>query len=176
MRKFIVLLMIAAVASASYAASLQQGTQEIVVSGQYDPDTMSGGYLNLGLKYGQFIQDNLEVGVAGEYTDADDLGSLAEVGAFGEYNFDLGTELVPFVGAGVSYAFVDSEGSSDSEDAVVGSVAAGVKYFLAENVAIRVSVDANLASEDIYLDEEGGAEDTDYNLNIGMAFYIPNTP
>jgi opacity protein-like surface antigen len=171
MRKFIALSMIAALACASQAASLKEGTQEIVVNGLFDPSALGGTAWSLGGSYGYFIQDNVEVGGSLALADTEDVGSTYDIAAFAEYNFDQGNEVVPFVGASVAYKYLDLE-DVDSDNAVVGTVSAGVKYFLAENVAIRAAANASIASEDVYADDDD-VTDNDFNVTLGMAFYIP---
>lgn len=170
MKKAVALVLCTLVAGAVHAASLKQGTQEIVVEGLFDPDAPGDQQLDLSITYGQFIQDNLEVGVEGSFSD-NDLLSTYGIAGFAEYNFDQGTELVPFVGAGIGWINTDPDEGS-SEDAVAVSVSAGVKYFLAENVAIRADVTYTWASEDVFL-EDDDVSDTDLAVNLGMAFYIP---
>jgi outer membrane protein W len=171
MKKVLVALAALAVASMSYGASLKQGTQEIIIEGLFDPDTQFDQQIDLGVAYGYFIQDSLEVGAEAAYSD-NDLVEEMGFGGFVEYNFDQGTELVPFVGAGIAWANVDAD-DIESEDAVVGSVSAGAKYFLAENVAVALDVTYAQASEDIYSEDGGDLEDKDMTVNLGMRFYIP---
>lgn len=173
MRKWIVLTVIAALACASQAASLKQGTQEIVVEGLFDPDTAADQQLDLSLGYGQFIQDNLEVGGEVAFSDNDVATAYGFAGLV-EYNFDQGTEIVPFVGASLGWAKAEVDvGDEDFDnDALVLGVSAGLKYFLAENVAVSGDVTYEWASDEIY-DSDDGLEDTDLTLNLGMRFYIP---
>jgi opacity protein-like surface antigen len=178
MKKWLVLSMIAALASASFAAenqvtpSLKEGTQEIVVSGMYDPNSLEGAATAAGLTYGYFIMDSLEIGAGVAYADAEAVGTSIDANAFVEYNFDLGTPLVPFLGAKVGYQYLDYE-RVDTDSAVAGTASAGIKYFLADNVAIRAAMNGSIASEDVYSDDDGTVSDTDFNLTLGMAFYIP---
>jgi hypothetical protein len=171
MKKLLIALaVLAGAAGLSRGASLAQGTQEVVVEGLFDGSTAAGDQSALQGRYGQFIIDNVEAGVAAAFND-NDLGTVYDIGVFGEYNVDLGTELVPFFGAEVSYRYLDLE-EIDTDDSIVLTISAGAKYFLAENVAIRVGLNASLASEDVYANDED-VEDNDFNLSIGMAYYIP---
>jgi hypothetical protein len=176
MKKYLALIAMAMVAGVAQAATdagsptLSEGTREIVVEGLFDPDTINDQQVDLSLGYGVFIQDNVEVGAEVFGSDNDAVGTWG-VGAFGEYNFDQGSELVPFVGAGVSWQNVDVD-DGESADAVVGEVKGGVKYFLASNVAISADVSWAIASDDIYV-EQDDVSDTDLTVNLGMRFYIP---
>jgi opacity protein-like surface antigen len=167
----IALAVLGLVAGVSNGASLKQGTQEIVIEGLFDPDTQFDQQIDLGIKYGQFIQDNVEVGVLAAYSDNDLLEEMG-FGGFAEYNFDQGTELVPFVGAELAWVNVDGD-DIESEDAVTLGGYVGVKYFLAENVAVSLDGKYTQASEDIYSEDGGDLEDKDMTINLGMRFYIP---
>jgi outer membrane protein W len=160
-----------ALAGSVYGASLKQGTQEIVVEGLFDADGAAGDELDLSLKYGQFIQDNIEVGAFAGFSD-NDVVNTYEIGGFGEYNIDLGNELVPYVGAGIGWISLEADDSDADEDGygIYGEV--GVKYFLAENVAVSAAGIYEWASEDVYV-EDGEATDDNITLNLAMRFYIP---
>lgn len=170
MKRFMTAVAVLAVAGTTYGASLKQGTQEIVVEGFYDPETVSGDATAISIGYGQFIQDLIEVGVEGNYATDEDVETYG-LGAFAEYNFDLGTEVVPFVGAGLGWANTDID-DGQSADAVVVSGNVGVKYFLAENVAISADGEVDWSDDEIYV-EDGEAKDTNFQLNLGMRFFIP---
>lgn len=170
MKKVLALACCVLIAGAVHAASLSEGTQEIVVSGLFDPDAAFDSQLDLDIKYGKFIQDDLEIGAEGAVSDNDAISTYG-IGGFAEYNFEQGTELVPYVGASVGWASVDPD-HGDSADALYFGVLGGAKYFLAENVAILGNVQFEWATEDVY-PEDNELSDTDLTLNLGMAFYIP---
>jgi opacity protein-like surface antigen len=174
MRKCIVLLIIAALATASQAASLKQGTREVAVSGEWN--SQANDLAQIQLELGQFVADNIEVGVGGGYAGNNDTDTW-NVNAFAEYNFDLGSEVVPFVGLGVGYSDTSTDLGGADADANAGTVAgeAGVKYFLCDNVAIFGSAEYDWATDDVYPDEDK-LSDQNFQLNIGMRFYIPAGP
>lgn len=170
MKKWIVLAMIAALASASQAASLSEGTKEIVIEGLFDPDALGDSQLDLDLAYGYFIQDNLEVGALATVSDNDAISTYG-LGGFVEYNFDQGTELVPFVNGHAGWINADPE-EGESQDAGFLGASVGAKYFLAENIAVSADVTYDWATEDVYF-EDDDVSDTDLTINLGMRFYIP---
>lgn len=169
MKKWLSLIAVAAVAGTSFGASLKEGTRELVVEGGLDPEAADGTAVALGVKYGVFIQDSVEVGVSGAYADSDD-STVYGAGVFGELNFDSGSSTVPFVGVDASYLNSDIGGVEDDAVEVTGS--AGVKLFVAENVAISVQANYHWASEDIYVND-GDVEDTDIDVTVGMRFFLP---
>jgi hypothetical protein len=172
MKKALVVVSMLALASASYGLTLAEGTKEIGVSGGFDPDTAVGQDFKLAGMYGQFIRDNWEVGVIADVFD-NDLGTLWGIGAGTEYNFDLGSPFVPYLGLGVLWEQAEPK-DLDSTDTAVGKFSAGVKYFAAENIAVFAAVNVRVAADDIFVnDEDGTVEDNDYNIEWGMRFYLP---
>ena len=173
MKKWIALSVIAAFASTSSAVMLSEGTRELVVIGLFDPDTEFDSQLDIGIAYGQFVQDLVELGVGATLSDNDVLETWS-VFAFAEYNWDMGTELVPYVGVTISYAnaeidFGDGFDADDDAFGVGGSL--GVKYFISENIAISGALNYEWASEDIFF-EDDGVEDTNFDVDLAMRFFF----
>ncbi len=156
----------------SFAASLNQGTRELVVQGLFDVETTEDSQLDLTIKYGHFVLNYIELGAAFDFSDNDIVSSYG-IGAFAEYNFDQGTEVVPFVGASIGWgrSTIDTDVVDEENDAVVLGAEAGSKYFLAENIALAASGEFNWASADLY-GEENDVSDTNIQLNLGMRFYF----
>jgi hypothetical protein len=171
MKKWMSMLTIAALAGASQAASLSQGTRELTLDGALDPDGASGTEISLDVGYGYFIQDNIEVG--GEVSIADnDHATTYGLGGFAEYNFDQGSALVPFAGVGLGWFNTEIDDLDVDDDAVVASLFGGVKYFLAENIAVTAQINLEWASEDIFLNDDD-VEDTNIDFTVGMRFFLP---
>lgn len=154
---------------------LSAGTQEFGLSGniQFNDDIV----YNLNLSYGYFFKDNWEVGFNAGLQGSDVTVGL-DLGLFTEYNFDLDSKWVPFVGASIGLASlsvdgVDSAGASVNDDITglnFGGVF-GVKYFIRENIAISGSVDFQWSPDDVF----GGLDDASSaasNVNIGTRFYF----
>ncbi len=159
----------------NFLPNLSAGTQEFGLDGnvQFGGDVI----YNLNLSYGYFFKDNWEVGFTAGIQGADtQLG--ADIGLFTEYNFNLGSKFVPYVGASVALASLstDNGGSLNSslpDDATSVALGGevGVKYFLRENIAITGSVDFKWSPDDVF----GGVEDASAaasNINIGTRFYF----
>jgi len=172
MKRLIAVLAVLALAVTGQAANIDAGTYELELGGGIDFDGPSGTQFDLNAGMGYFVADYIEVGVRIALSDNDDVGSYG-LGVFGEYNFDLGTQLVPFVGADVSWFNVDVEGEfvDESEDAGVLGVYGGVKYFLTEDVALYAQAEAELASEDIYL-EDDDVENTNFLITWGIRYHF----
>lgn len=171
MKKLLVVIF-AGLAVAAQGAMLQEGTQELSINGSLDFESADGTATELELGYGYFILDGLQVGVAASIADSDS-ARLYALGVGAEYNFDLGSQLVPFIGLSIGWGKGEIElgDSTLKDDAVVGAAEAGVKYFIVENVALELSYLFEKASEDIFFNDEK-AEDTDNSLQLGLRFYF----
>ena len=185
MRTLLVAAMVMALAVTASGQMLSAGTSELKVEGGIDFDTSDGTLIDFGILYGMYIYDYLEGGLALRLTDSDSI-TVWRIGVFGQYDFDLGTELVPYLGAGLSLAsyeatydtvVVMADGTSvrsseeESDNAIVLSGTAGVKFYIAENVAISTALVLEWASEDIYA-EEDDFQDTDARIELGMRFFF----
>ncbi len=159
------------IAASGLAQNLDAGTKELLLSGSVDFDTPVGTDLTLDIGLGHFVADNIEVGVLAGISD-NDAGTLWRLGAFGELNLPVeGLGVVPFVGAAVLYAYADpKEGSSD--DALVGRASAGLKYFLTSDLAIAAQANFEVASEDIYVEEDGKVSDTNWDITLGLRYFF----
>ena len=171
MKKYLVAVMVMAMATVVYAQpSIMEGTREFSISGGYDPDGAVGSELDLELGYGVFVRDAIEVGGILGYTSYEDAGfgddlKIWALGGFVEYHFDMASMSVPYIGATVGYANYDT-GVLDDSSFVYGPKV-GVKYFIADNVAVDIALEYLLASEEIFVNE-GVAEDNDLSLSFGI--------
>lgn len=150
--------------------NLDMGTKTIEGSGSLDTDTPVGTQFDLQLAYGYFIMDNLELAALGGIQDNDDFTTY-EFGGRAEYNILTDTPLVPFIGAGILWAGADAD-KGDDEDTVVARFSAGVKYFIDDNVALALSVVYDKAGDDIFIDEDGDADDDNIKGLFGVRFYF----
>lgn len=172
MKKIIALMM--GLTVSAYGAMIQEGTQELGLSGWLDFETIDGTEVNFDASYGYFIMDGIQVGARASVYDSD---SVSEYGlaAFAEYNLDLGSQLVPFVGVSVGWGKAEVDFGGDlgkvDDDAVVASAQVGAKYFFVENIAVSLAYQFDWASEDLYYNDNK-AEDTDHSIQLGMRFYF----
>jgi len=173
MKKCIVVLVMVMLAGSTYGQLLFAGTREISLGGDLDFEGANGTSLDLDVGYGYFIMDDLEViGRFGFYDD--DLYSAYALGFGAQFNFDFGTEFVPFAGADLSWGAIkwDEDDDSGDKNAIVLGLEGGANYFIAENVAISVSLNLDIATDDIFPEDNGKFSSTDTTILCGMRFFF----
>ena len=173
MKKFIVLALVALLAAGSYASMLPADTAEVFVTGLVDLETANDTLIDLNFGYGYFFIDYLETGWRVGIED-DDFHTAWSVGGFAEYNFDIGIELMPFVGASLDIISIDFHDEVDEdldETAGVLGLQAGAKYFITESLAVSTALVLEKSTEDIYAEDDGETSSTNIKLEIGMRFF-----
>jgi opacity protein-like surface antigen len=179
-RVAIVMAMVIGLAGSVFAQgvtpNIDAGTKEIRLHGSYDGDTPLDYEVSLGGAYGYFFCDGLEVALEMAVHD-NDLLTLFEVGAVVECNFATGSAWVPFVGLGAFYVgaeanddYYNDAGSVDADTSVAKAMA-GVKYFIRDDVAISLRADYSVAADDLYVDEDGNQEDSNFKTVLALRFY-----
>ena len=155
--------------SSRVVPNLDKGTKVLEGAGSIN---LMAEEVQLQLAYGQLVADGLEVALVAGLRDNDFFMST-ELGVRAEYNLVLGSALVPFLGAGVVWADVESDASGIDTDAAVFSVGGGVKYFIRDDVALAVNGSYLMATDDIFVDaEDGEVEDDDIRILFGVRFYF----
>jgi opacity protein-like surface antigen len=157
--------------------NIDAGTKEIRLHGSYDGDTPLDYELSIGGGYGYFICDGLELAVE-LAVENNDLMTLFEVGAVVEYNIDTGSAWVPFAGLGAFYvgAEADDDYYNDPDsgldaDTAVAKAMAGVKYFIRNDIAISLRADYSVAADDLYVDEDGKQDDSNFKTVLALRYY-----
>ena len=185
MKKYLALIVAATLVGAAWAQAaekssgnpaLKTGVREVALSGNYDPDAADDYSLNLNAAYGQFVIDNLELGVRGLYKGSDHI-DIEGIQGFAEYNLDLGSKWVPYgrVAAGWLGGQVSDPNTTNDESADTSAfaVAGGVKYFITEWVALGADVEYTKASDDIFVNDDGELEDDDVEVNLSLRIFLP---
>lgn len=170
MKKLLIIAAILAVAGSSYGQLLTAGTQEVKVNGMVDFETAWGTDVDLNIGYGYFVADNLEFG-GGLTLQNNDEWTAWGLSGFGEYNFDLGMEFVPFIGASLGWGTYDFD-KGDSNNAFILAGVAGGKYFIVDNVAIVGQFVLEWASEKVFAKKDYKFTDSNAELQFGISCYF----
>lgn len=166
---FIVILSLATGIN-GYAQMLSKGTMEIDIAGNFDPKGAAGSQVFVALGFGYFVIDNLELAAAIAFISDDyEKGYHPAVGA--QYNFDLGSKFVPFVGMNVGWGIWDYKNVEDTNGFVYG-IEAGLKYFITKNLALNLSVDYDRSTGDIWMEKDGKMVDNNWGINFGLRYFF----
>ncbi len=159
-------VMVAGQALAVAVPSLMMGTRSVNVSGMLG-DNGDDFEIAMNGSFGYFFQDFIQ---AGAFVGIDLVGSDYKAfngGVFGEYNVDLGTQIVPYVGASVGLIWVDTEWDSDT--AIEATGYGGARYFFVDYAAIGAELVIGVATEDIY---NGGEDAVDWAAYVSTSWYF----
>ncbi|HPC18881.1 MAG: hypothetical protein KBC66_10090 [Kiritimatiellae bacterium] len=159
------------------AALVTKGANEIAVAGKLDFQSGMGADFKLDLRYAYFFIDRWSLGLRGTVAD-NDFENYFSAGVFSEYNFWLpegfkplvGTDLVPYVGLLLDYRHAEIH-NLGTEDAGILGGEAGLKFFLTDTTAVTLALVGEVASEDVYVDDDE-ATNRDLYLMLGMRFYF----
>lgn len=154
----------------SYGAMLGQGTKEFHVGGRIDSDDDVNIMLQGGVGY--FVIEAVEVGVNGDvsYTGSDDSDpTQLGVSVFGEYNYDGGTDMIPYAGGTVGFKYFEAYQQSDVPFEV--SVYAGAKFYLMETLSLGTQLQVWVATDPIYQGDHELSK-TDWAIVMRTQFYF----
>ena len=143
---------------------LNQGDQDITFSAAFN-----SGELGADLRWGRFFQDYFQYGVEIGYAD-DDFVSQTGIGLYLLRYFETNTYTIPYLGVGLGYGALSSD-ANDEVDFSGGAFALifGIRYYIADNVAINTELRGAAGTDDIFIDGSEGA-DSDFSLNIGFTY------
>ena len=166
MKKLVILLLLL-VASTGFGAMIEAESLELRLKGGMDFDNSKGEVetsVDIGLGY--FIFDDIEVGglISFGFTESDAGFGL---GGFSEFLFDLNCSVAPYVGIALQYKF----GDYYSDHFLLLDLSGGLKFFITDSLAISTELFYDLASEDIYINNEEAADD-DSGIRIGLSYYF----
>lgn len=172
-----IVLAVFALAPAAHARALvTAGSHELGLSGMLDFNSEVGTASALDARFDWFFVDQFSFGLVGGFSD-NDYYTHIRLGLSSEYNFLIsddyrplvGTDFVPFLGLGVSCAYADSD--EDDHFAGVFSGEGGLKFFLSDDFAIVASVLGELATDDIFMNDDKSSS-ADVSLRLGMRFFF----
>jgi hypothetical protein len=165
------LVVVTLVPAARAQPMLQRGAQDFSLQLSLDFESAIGDMILGQAGYGYLIKDGLSLRGTFGYAVLEDVAGddsdyrMQEVGVATEYHFLSAHKVVPYVGFGLGWRrshFNDLE-----ESAVVYGPLAGVKLFLADNVALDFALRYQASSADVFVNDFV-PEDTDLSTGIGL--------
>lgn len=169
-------IVLALMASAAFAESrIRRGDQELSLHISPDFEGAVGDMIFADAGYAYFVRDRLALRGTLGYTVLEDVAGedsdyrMREIDVAAEYHFELGNAFVPYVGAGLGWA--RSEFHDRAESAVVYGPRAGLKLFLADNVALDFEIVYRLGSADVFINDFE-REDSDLSTAIGFRVFF----
>ena len=172
--RFLSIIAMAVMLTVNYASAgrTDQGTVGLGVNFNLDFDGPGGTTVDGGLLGGYYLSDGVLVG--GSFSAYDD-DYITRFAGFltAEQNFETGTPWIPYIGArlGLMHGKYKIAGESESATALAAGLTGGIKYFLTESIAIDLSIDAVLASDDVFL-ASGEVESYNISLKGGLRFFL----
>lgn len=168
------LVLLIAWSGAAQAELIYEGTREIGLAGLIDLETEDDSLVYLDLTWGQFVRDYWLIGVLGGFSVSESLAQI-RAGIFTEYNIEIGSSVLPFVGFSASMLGADVDldqvGGPTGEEAAFGlGGELGLKGFLADYVALSGSFEFQWATDYMFLEGDGASE-TDLRFKLGLRFY-----
>ena len=136
---------------------LQKGTKDLALAGSPDFTAPSGDTVSLDFGLGLFIRDNLSLRVTLLHEIQEDIAPgnadyrATEYNLVSEYHFDPGWLFIPYVG--VELGWRRSKFGSIRDSGAIYGPRAGIKYFLADNVAIDVVISYKTSTDDVYISD-----------------------
>jgi hypothetical protein len=148
-----------------------KGTRELALHISPDFESAIGDTIFVEAGYGVFVRDRLQVRGTYSYTLMEDIAGndndyrMSELALVGEYHFRVGNAFVPYVGLELGWS--QSQFGDFDESALVYGPRAGLKYFMADNVALAFEAAYKFAGTDVFINDFT-AEDTDLTLAFGL--------
>lgn len=155
---------------------LQEGTKEFGLSGLLDFQHRGDVTLDILARYGYFVRDKLEVGGVVDFSGNFDDAFRYGFGGFAEYHIPEWIPpnwppLVPYLGADVLVAFVDTDFGEDNA-ALVFQPRAGLKWFIRDYFAVESNLFLALATDDLYQNDRTDLDFYDIGLRFGIRVYF----
>lgn len=179
MRKLLILAIgacMTATLTAANAGHFDAGTHSVRVEALIDEDYVDGSSVGWELGYGVFCDENYELALL--LMLEDDGGVEQQSLSFSiEQNFPCGLPVVPFLSASAGYHWLDTDESAldpnrfSDQSSFFARAGAGLKFFLADFVALTGSAEYSVASKDVFIDDSD-AEDSNVEFGVGVRFYF----
>ena len=162
-------LLLAAPAAAQ--PRIQKGSRELAAHVSLDFEGAVGDTISADAGYGWFVRDGLLLLGTVSYAILEDVAAedsdfrTSELGVAAEYHFRRDRNLVPYLGLGVGWR--STEFDDVTNRGVTYGPRAGIKLFLADNVALDFELVYRLARDDLFVNDFV-VEDSDLTSAIGL--------
>ncbi len=159
------------------AGRIDAGTIEMGVDMELDFNGANGTTYSGDLRGGYFVVDGVLVGGCMGFQADDDWTGFG-LHAFLEQHFETDTPWIPYVGGSLGFEYcsyeyrADDVKISESDNALVLGLSAGVKFFITETTALDLGLALDIASEDIYHASDGDGDNVDATLGLGLRFFL----
>lgn len=150
---------------------LDRGTRELAVHVSLDFEGAVGDTISADAGWGWFWRDGLLLRGTASYAILEDVAAedsdfrTTELGVAGEYHFLRRRSLVPYLGFGLGWR--STEFADLTTRGLTYGPRAGIKLFLADNVALDFEVVYRLSGDDLFVNDFV-IEDTDLTSSIGL--------
>jgi hypothetical protein len=154
---------------------LQKGARELAIHVSPDFEGAIGDTISADAGFGWFVRDRIVLRGVLDYEILEDVaGADADyrtsgLGVAAEYHFGHGETLVPYLGLGLGWR--STHFGEHEEAAMVYGPRAGLKVFLADNVALDCEAIYELGAADVFVNDFV-PEDSDLRTLIGLRFYF----
>ena len=154
---------------------LERGTKELGLSGNLDLQQESRVVLNINGRFGYFPRNALEVGGFAEVQSNFNEFSRYGLGGFAELHVPdlaiLQGQAVPYVGADLGLAFVDTSLGEDNA-ALIFRPRVGLKWFIRDYFAIDTNLFVAVATDDLFPNKKNSLDPYDVGLQLGLRIYF----
>ena len=161
--------------AAAAAPRTERGAKELSVHVSLDFEGAVGDTISADAGWGWFVRDGLALRGIVSYAILEDVAGdesdfrTLELGAAFEHHFRRDRQLVPYVGVGAGWR--KTEFADVSRSGPVYGPRAGLKVFLADNVALDLELVYRFAGDDVFVNDFV-VEDTDLASAIGLRVYL----
>ena len=152
MKKYLVLAMVAAMAVGACAQPmLQEGVREIGLEGYWDSKGPTGKEIAVGVTYGVYWRDEIELGAILDYgSTADGDNKEWKIFLFAEKDFDMGGMTVPYICAKLGWGKTKDTAADLDVSAFLYGPRVGIKQYLSDNVALDVGIEYMFSAKDFF--------------------------
>lgn len=172
----VVVLLLTSSAFAQVTPNIDKGTKTFGLHGSLDTDTPQDFAWTLDFGLGYFVIDGLELGAA-VASSGNDLWNRYDVGLYGQYNINTGSQWVPFLFLGAYYSGVEVDdevfnvASETDFDTAVGKLGGGLSWFLTENIALDCRILYAWANDPLWVNQDGETQDSNVEGLLGFRYY-----